>query len=592
MPTSTERREHVQQDYQRLMMLVGILVFVSIVTGSLTLRSQQDRLLAMTGGQLALAADGIASDVDYVLAQRYGDLRSLVKTMETRRGDPAAATAYLSSLSEQYRLCCWIGVADANGIIVASTERATVGQNVSASVWFLTARDSHGTVTLDFRATQPLQGRPMMSFSAPLRDEQGGLVGAVTLHVGYHELERIIVRTIEAMERHQGRAHALEWALLNKDGDLIDESLSESAQPMNLKTMGVPSATMPLPSGEGPSWVEEPHFRRHLPVITGFAGTRGYGELPNPGLRVLVRLDRSSVEAPIHHTYWSLGVGLLLAFGPILGVLLWLTIRLRREWARAASQEERWELMLHHIGDAVITVDRNERIAYLNPSAERLLGWTVNDALGRPAGGVVRAIGRDDRRPIESPFTAVLRSGNVAQWPQDAVLQPLGGSERILQGAVTPLKDADEEVSGAIMVLHDVTENRLAQEALARLAAIVESSDDAIIGKTLDGTITAWNHGAERMYGYTAQEIIGQSIRPLFPPDRPDEFALIHDRLKRGERIDHYETVRIRKDGRAISVSVSVSPIKNDQGRIVGAASIARALRERAPAYDAAERQP
>lgn len=590
MPTSTERRERVQQDYRRLMMLVGILVFVSIVTGSIALHTQQDRLLAMTGGQLALVADGIASDVDYVLSQRYGDLQRLVKTLETRHGDPAAATTYLTSLAEQYRLCCWIGVADANGIIVASTERATISQDVSASAWFRTARDSHGTVTLGFRATQPLQGRPMMSFSTPLRDEQGGLVGAVTLHVGYHELERIIVRTIEAVERHQGLSHALEWALLNKDGDLINESLSEGAQPLNLKTLGTPSATMPLPLGEDPSWVEEPHFRRHVPVITGFAGTRGYGEFPNPGLRVLVRLDRNSVEAPIRHMYWSLGAGLLLAFGPILGVLLWLTMRLRQEWARAASQEERWELMLHHIGDAVITVDRNERISYLNPSAERLLGWVAHDALGRPAGGIIRAVGRDDRRPIESPFASVLRSGDMAQWPQDAVLQPLGGSERILQGSVTPLRNA-EEVSGAIMVLHDVTENRLAQEAMARLVAIVESSDDAIIGKTLDGTITAWNHGAERMYGYTAQEAIGQSIRLLFPPNRPDEFALIHDRLKRGERVDHYETVRIRKDGRAISVSVSVSPIKNDQGQIVGAASIARALKERAPAEDAAKGQ-
>lgn len=589
MPTSTERREGVQQDYQRLMMLVGILVFVAVITSSIALHTQQDRLLATTGSQLALAADGIASDVDYALSQRYGELRVLVKTLEARHGDPSAAATYLDSLAERYRLCCWIGVADANGVIVASTERATISQDVSASAWFRTARDSHGTVTLGFRATQPLQGRPMMSFSAPLRDERGGLIGALTLHVGYHELERIIVRTIEAVERHQGLSHRLEWALLSKDGDLIDESLTENAQPMNLKALGLPSATSPL--GEGLSSVEETHVRRHVPVITGFAGTRGYGEFPNPGLRVLVRLDRSSIEAPIRHMYLSLGAGLVLVFGPILGVLLWLTARLRQEWARAASQEERWELMLHNIGDAVITVDRNERISYLNPSAERLLGWTATDALGRPAGGVIRAIGRNDRRPIESLFSSVVRSGDIAPWPQDAVLQPVGGSERILQGSVTPLRDAEEEISGAIMVLHDVTEHRLAQEARAKLAAIVESSDDAIIGKTLDGTITAWNHGAERMYGYTLREMIGQSIRVLFPSDRPDEFATIHDRLKRGERVDHYETVRIRKDGRAIPVSVSISPIKNDQGEIVGAASIARALRAGASSEDAAKGQ-
>lgn len=108
------------------------------------------------------------------------------------------------------------------------------------------------------------------------------------------------------------------------------------------------------------------------------------------------------------------------------------------------------------------------------------------------------------------------------------------------------------------------------------LAAIVDSSDDAIIGKTLDGTIISWNKGAERIYGYTAEQVIGQPISILIPPDRPNELPTILSRLARGERIDHYLTKRARKDGKIIDVSVTISPVQDETGKIVGASAIAR----------------
>src|SRR5690349_9786950 len=109
----------------------------------------------------------------------------------------------------------------------------------------------------------------------------------------------------------------------------------------------------------------------------------------------------------------------------------------------------------------------------------------------------------------------------------------------------------------------------------ARLAAIVSSSDDAIISKNLDGIIQSWNAGAERIFGYTADEMIGRSITVLFPADRQDEEPQILERLKRGERVDHFETVRIRKDGQPLDVSVTISPVKDPSGRVIGASKIA-----------------
>ena len=128
--------------------------------------------------------------------------------------------------------------------------------------------------------------------------------------------------------------------------------------------------------------------------------------------------------------------------------------------------------------------------------------------------------------------------------------------------------------------IRDITDRRQAEEARLHLAAIVSSSDDAILSKDLDGMITSWNAAAERMYGYSAQEIVGQPVTLLFPPDRQNELTQIMERIRRGERVDHYETTRVRKDGSQLSVSVTVSPIKNSS-TVIGASAIARDITER-----------
>jgi two-component system, chemotaxis family, CheB/CheR fusion protein len=132
-----------------------------------------------------------------------------------------------------------------------------------------------------------------------------------------------------------------------------------------------------------------------------------------------------------------------------------------------------------------------------------------------------------------------------------------------------------------LLAFQDITERKEAEVAKVRLAAIVESSDDAIISKDLNGVITSWNHGAEQLFGYRDSEIIGKPITLLIPPDRHDEEAVILPRIRRGKRIEHYETVRRRKDGSLLDISLSVSPIKDAQGRIIGASKIARDITRR-----------
>jgi PAS domain S-box-containing protein len=149
-----------------------------------------------------------------------------------------------------------------------------------------------------------------------------------------------------------------------------------------------------------------------------------------------------------------------------------------------------------------------------------------------------------------------------------------------------PLRNQSGALVGAVNMLVDITEHKRAEHFEQRLASIVESSDDAIISKDLNGIIVTWNKAAERLFGYTAEEVVGKPVTILIPPDRHDEETEILKRIRRGERIDHYETIRQRKDVTLVDISLTVSPIKNAKGMIVGASKIVRDISERRRAQE------
>ena len=180
----------------------------------------------------------------------------------------------------------------------------------------------------------------------------------------------------------------------------------------------------------------------------------------------------------------------------------------------------------------------------------------------------------------ECPMAIALKEGRIIRGAE-AIAERPDGTRIWFTPYPTPLFDDAGNITGGINMLVDITERKQAEVAKARLAAIVESSDDAIITKGLDGVITTWNTGAERLFGYIAQEAIGQPITMLIPPDRRDEEPTIIERLRRGERVDHFETIRMRKDGSLLDISLTISPVKDLDGRIVGASKVARDITER-----------
>jgi PAS domain S-box-containing protein len=176
------------------------------------------------------------------------------------------------------------------------------------------------------------------------------------------------------------------------------------------------------------------------------------------------------------------------------------------------------------------------------------------------------AVALKERRPIKGA---------------DAVLERPDGTHVRFRAYPTPLMDETGAMVGALNTLIDVTEYKRGEEIRQQLVSIVESSQDAIVAKDLDGIITNWNHGAEQLFGYTAEEVIGKPGTILIPHDHLDEEPDILNRIRRGERVDHYETVRQCKDGSRVEISLMVSPIRDADGRIIGASKIARDVTER-----------
>jgi PAS domain S-box-containing protein len=253
-----------------------------------------------------------------------------------------------------------------------------------------------------------------------------------------------------------------------------------------------------------------------------------------------------------------------------------------RKTATALLEERHlWlEGMLTALGDGVVAVDRHAHVKFMNPVAESLTGWRGEDAVERSIDSVVWLVDEATRRRIENPVTAALAQDIQTTAGHRALSISSEGHESPVEVTAAVIHDEAGGVLGAVMVLHDVTELRRAGHMQTRLAAIIDSADDAIVSKTLESIVLSWNPGAERLFGYTAAEMIGRPITIIFPPDRLAEEADFLGRLAKGERIEHYDTIRVRKGGVPIDVSVSLSPIRDASGRIVAVSKIARDVTE------------
>jgi len=224
---------------------------------------------------------------------------------------------------------------------------------------------------------------------------------------------------------------------------------------------------------------------------------------------------------------------------------------------------------------AVISTDRDATITSWNPAAERLYGYTEHDVLGQ----LVTTLVPPELRAEELKFHTRVLAGETLH-DIVATRRRADGSDVTIVLTLSPIR-SDGQVIGVLRIARDGTNREQAERASRRLAAIVESSDDAIVSKDLEGVVTSWNRAAEKMFGYSPEEMIGRSIRTIIPDDLQHEEDEVLARIRRGERVEHFETVRRRKDGGRLNISLTVSPIRDFTGRVIGASKIVRDISDR-----------
>jgi len=251
------------------------------------------------------------------------------------------------------------------------------------------------------------------------------------------------------------------------------------------------------------------------------------------------------------------------------------------------ESERRFREMIDALPAAIYTTDAEGRLTHFNSAAVKLSGrtpelgtdqWCVTWKLFWPDGTRMKH--------DECPMAVALKEGRI-QDGVEAIAERPDGTRFWFTPYPRLLRDEEGRIVGGINVLLDITDRKGAENANNLLAAIVDCSDDAIVSKSLDGIITSWNKSAERLFGYTAEEAIGQHITLIVPQDRLYEETTIIGRLRQGERIDHFETIRSRKDGALLDVSLTISPVRDSAGRVVGASKVARDITERKRAEQA-----
>jgi PAS domain S-box-containing protein len=333
-------------------------------------------------------------------------------------------------------------------------------------------------------------------------------------------------------------------------------------------------------------WIEEAVI--FLPAFTAIVIGAWYGGL-GPGLVATVT-SALLCEFSLFEPYRSFSatasparLGLFLLVGGLIAALA----AARSRAADVERERRRWhEGILSTIADAVIASDHEGRVSFLNAAAESLVGWQRLEAPGRPLTEVFVAADGGTAVPMEHLARRLLSEDTVGDLTGPALLHARDGMTTPIESRFAPIRDEAGVLLGIAVIFRDIAERRRSEESMARLAALVETSNDAIIIWTLEGRVATWNPGAERMYGYSAAEALGQPSFLLVPPEREDVFHEVLARIEQGERLEHFETVRLRKDGSRVEVSVTMSPVRGADGALVGISSIARDISERRQAEE------
>ncbi len=479
-------RQESRPLYAWLPAIILVLVLMTVAVGGVALHYVEQHLIAATGESLALAAADIADKLDTVLFERLADTQVLAHLPVFRTRDVAAMTRRLNFYKDVYGYYLWLGVTDAAGRIVAATDPASVGQDRSRRHWFRSVQERGDIYVEDAEPSEYAGGAFVVTFTAPIKGSRGEFLGAVSTQVRMTELEQVFERTVIAFVVQRGPAGRIEWQFMNRDGDLIVDSVLRQEGMVNLKVMGLPSAL--LVGTAQPGYIEEMHLRKGVPVVTGYAQTEQRGNFLGLHWGILIRMNRSDILAPIQAVLWKLGLAGAAAFVPMVGFLLWITTRLRKEWAAAQEEstrataaeaamresEQRYRHIVDLAHDIIYSTDAEGRFTFCNPTAVRLLKYSSEDLIGRRYLDLVRP---DYRQAAERFYGRQFVKQTPSTYFELPVLAQDGGELWIGQNVQLIIENG--RLDGFHAVARDVTERKRAEAELQNAKGMAEAANQA-----------------------------------------------------------------------------------------------------------------
>ena len=563
------------RSYSWLPVLLVVMTIGALALGGITLHYLETRMIATAGETLALTTAEVSDKLDRFLYERYGDVLLMAGTFSAHSFTREFQSAYIARMKILHPDYLWIGATNARGQIVLATDSATVGRDYSAEPWFQAVRNGRAVHVGDVEPFAATGGVDTVAFTAPIIGPRGDFLGVVTTRVGVPALEHVLTETLQAFQHQMRMGGSLEYQFLTEKGvAFIDSDLAHKGN-VNLKQLGLPSAL--LSEGSLFGYVEEEHLRRHVSVITGYARTQGRGGFEGLHWTVLMRMDRSSVLAPIRTILWSIALAGGVILVPTFGLLVWTAQRVRKEHQLAQEEnvrvreaeaslresEAHARCIVETSLDAFIGLDAAGVITDWNIQAEQMFGWPRQEAIGRLlSAAILPAQHREDH-----DLRHFLTSGRGLQFNKR--IETSGwhreGREFPIELSITPILSNGRHMFSAFV--RDISERKLAEARQMRLLTALNASLNEIFMFHTDTLrFTYANRGALNNLGYTLDAM--QALTPIdIQPEMTEaSFRELVNPLLTGEQTQLiFQTVHLRKNGSRYPVEVHLQVVGQDK---------------------------
>ena len=461
--------------------LIGLITFVTLISAMVGGLWLERRTVATSGEMVSIMAAEVAAKLDLLLNERVGDVQFLANSLAMNGGTSTARTHILSTFHQAYPLYLWIGIVDPAGRITEATIPQARRLDVRTTGWFQAVQQGSGGLYIgDIAVDEADRGAQVVSFTAPIVDYRVDVArrsfrGVVTTRVSAKQLEHRVTDAIRLFQQQTSFFHTVEFKVLREDGAVFIDSDPVRKGQLNLAQGNLPSVHLAASGASG--FVEERHFVRQVPVLTGYARTQGSGRLGGPKWTVLLRVDRSEVAEPIYRFFWTVVAASLVIVGPLIGLLINATRRTQLEWKdtleerrHARANERRLQTILEVEPEGVLVTDAGRRVLQINPAGCALFdAGFPEEILGRDIGHWVH---EDDRQVYEDAHAAALQGRSVLSSGR---LQALSGQSRWFEMTSVLLPGEPGIQPSVLSVTRDITDQKHAQrrQALQHVVAKV-----------------------------------------------------------------------------------------------------------------------